>query len=190
MLHLRPEARQDMPSSDDIRAADGYAGRSAKLYAGAFDWADEPGVEASLSVNAAYNAQIAAVSRLCAALGVNRTMGRHALLRLLHFAAQQRMTQFEIAGEMQVTSSNVTFLVDGLEKDGLVQRMPHPTDRRTVYVQLTSEGEALAQIIVPSMARFMARMLDGFSDAEKHQLSNLLDRFRRNAERFDAKALD
>jgi MarR family 2-MHQ and catechol resistance regulon transcriptional repressor len=91
---------------------------------------------------------------------------------------------------MQVTSSNITFLVDGLEKDTLVQRMPHPTDRRTVYVQLTAEGEALAAVIVPSMARFMGCMLDGFSDDEKQQLSSLLDRFRRNAEQFDAKALD
>jgi DNA-binding MarR family transcriptional regulator len=179
-----------MTDSEEIRSREGYATRTAELYARAFDWADEKAIEASLSVNGAYNAQIAALARMQAALGVSRTMGRHALLRLLHFADQNRMTQFEIANEMQVTSSNVTFLVDGLEKDGMVQRLPHPTDRRTVHVQLTPEGEAIAAVIVPSMARFMGRMLAGFSDADKEQLSSLLDRMRRNAEQFDAKALD
>ncbi|HEX5141924.1 MAG TPA: MarR family transcriptional regulator [Dehalococcoidia bacterium] len=178
-----------MPGPRNNRKAS-YAARTARLYAEAFEWADQPGIEASIAVNGAYNAQMAALARLCTALGVNRTMGRHALLRLLHFADQKRMTQFEIAAEMQVTSSNVTFLVDGLEKEGLVQRLPHPSDRRTVYVQLTSEGEALSGIIVPSMARFMAGMLEGFDGAEKQQLVSLLDRLRLNAERFDAKALD
>jgi DNA-binding MarR family transcriptional regulator len=167
-----------------------YAARSADLYAGAFDWADRTAIESALAVNAAYNAQMSALTRLCTALGINRTVGRHALIRLLHFANGHRMTQFEIASEMQVTSSNVTFLVDGLEKEGLVQRLPHPTDRRTVHVRLTPEGEDFAKIIVPSMARFMAAMLDGFNDKEKRVFADLLERFRRNADGFDAKSID
>jgi len=167
-----------------------YAAHSADLYAKVFDWADKTAIEGSLAVNAAFNAQMAALTRLCGALGINRTVGRHALIRLLHFARDHRLTQFEIASEMQVTSSNVTFLVDGLEKEGLVQRLPHPTDRRTVHVQLTPEGEDFAKIIVPSMARFMAAMLDGFDDAEKRLFADLLQRFQHNADAFDAKSID
>jgi DNA-binding MarR family transcriptional regulator len=167
-----------------------YAAHSADLYAQVFDWADRTAIEGALSVNAAFNAQMGALTRLCAALGINRTVGRHALIRLLHFAKGHRLTQFEIASEMQVTSSNVTFLVDGLEKEGLVQRLPHPTDRRTVHVQLTPEGEAFAMIIVPSMARFMAAMLDSFSDEEKRLFADLLERFRHNADAFDAHSID
>lgn len=167
-----------------------YAAHSADLYAAAFEWADRAAIEGALAVNAAYGAQSSALNRLCAALGINRTTGRHALIRLLHFAEGHRLTQFEIASEMQVTSSNVTFLVDGLEKEGLVQRLPHPTDRRTVHVQLTPEGEDFAKIIVPSMARFMAAMLDGFSEDEKRTFAGLLERFRRNAEAFDAASID
>ena len=167
-----------------------YATRSADLYAEAFEWADRSAIESALSVNAAYVAQSGALARLSSALGISRTMGRHALIRLLHFANQHRLTQFEVASEMQVTSSNVTFLVDGLEREGLVQRLPHPTDRRTVYVQLTPEGEAFAQLIVPSMARFMAAMLQGFDEAEKRAFAGLLDRFRRNADAFDPNSID
>jgi DNA-binding MarR family transcriptional regulator len=163
-----------------------YAQKSARYYAGAFDWADEAAIEASIGVNSAYNAQMAALGRLCTALGVGRTVGRHALLRILYFATGHRMTQFEIAAEMQVTSGNVTFLVDGLEKEDLVRRQPHPTDRRTVYVELTPSGEAFAGTLVPSMARFMAAMLKDFSKTEKRQLAALLDRLRRNAEAFES----
>jgi DNA-binding MarR family transcriptional regulator len=133
---------------------------------------------------------MSALGRLCDALGVTRTVGRHALVRLLYFSPEHRLTQVEVAKEMQVTSANVTFLVDGLEKEKLVRRVPSATDRRTVYVELTDAGLVFAERIVPSMARFMARQLAGFSDAEKRQLAELLERLRRNAEAFDASSLD
>jgi DNA-binding MarR family transcriptional regulator len=168
----------------------GYAGRSADRYGAAYDWADTAAIEASLAVNNSYNAQMAALTRLCSSLGINRTIGRHALLRILHFAPSQRLTQFEVAAEMQVSSSNVTFLVDGLEKEGLVRRVPHPTDRRTVYVELSAEGKQFAGRIVPSMARFMSEMLSGFDEQEKQTLAVLLERVRRNAESFDASKIE
>ena len=191
MLHWAEKGRQRSRMTETTGSTETtYAARSAGLYGRAFEWADRTAIESALSVNAAYNAQMGALTRLCAALGINRTVGRHALIRLLHFARGHRLTQFEVASEMQVTSSNVTFLVDGLEKEGLVQRLPHPTDRRTVHVQLTPEGEDFAKIIVPSMARFMAAMLDGFDDGEKRVFADLLERFRRNAEAFDAHSID
>jgi DNA-binding MarR family transcriptional regulator len=167
-----------------------YAARSAQRYGDGYEWADVAAIEASLAINGCYTAQMAALTRLCTALGINRTIGRHALVRILHFAPEQRLTQFEIAAEMQVSSSNVTFLVDGLEKESLVRRVPHPTDRRTVYVQLTDEGMQFAQLLVPSMARFMGEMLSGFDADEKRTLAALLERLRRNAESFDANKVE
>jgi DNA-binding MarR family transcriptional regulator len=112
------------------------------------------------------------------------------LLRILYFAPEKRLTQVEVANEMKVTSANITFLVDGLEKDQLVRRVPSQTDRRTVHVELTEAGGLLAERLVPSMARLMGQLLDGFDDADKRQLSGLLDRLRRNADAFEARSLD
>src|SRR5947207_393140 len=39
-----------------------------------------------------------------------------------------------------VTPRNITTLVDGLEQDDLVQRRPHPSDRRATIVDLTDQG--------------------------------------------------
>ena len=160
------------------------------MYAAAYEWADEAAIEASISANSAHTAQIAALGRLFDALEINRTVGRYALLRILYFSPKNRLTQVEVANEMQVTSANVTFLVDGLEKDQLVLRVPSVTDRRTVNVELTDSGRLLAERIVPSIARFMARLLEGFSEEEKHELSGLLGRLRSNAEAFELRSID
>jgi DNA-binding MarR family transcriptional regulator len=130
------------------------------------------------------------MGRLCDSLGISRTIGRYQLLRILYFKPEHRLTQVEVAGEMQVTSANITFLVDGLEKDQLVRRVPSLTDRRTVYVELTEAGQAFSERIVPSLAHFLAELTEGFTDDEKRQLSQLLDRVRRNAERYHTRSLD
>ena len=143
-----------------------------------------------ISVNLTNSSQLAAMGRLCDSLGVSRTIGRHQLLRILYFTETHRLTQVEVATEMQVTSANVTFLVDGLEKEELVRRVPSVTDRRTVYVELTEEGLAFAERIVPSLAAFMGALLEDFNEDEKLQLALLLDRVRRNAERYDPRPLD
>jgi DNA-binding MarR family transcriptional regulator len=175
---------------DGKDAKDTYAARAARAYATAYDWSDKAAIEACLTVTTTHTAQLAALSRLCDTLGVTRTVGRHALLRILYFSPERRLTQVEVANEMNVTSANITFLVDGLEKAQLVRRVPSQTDRRTVYVELTEAGQLLTERLVPSMARFMARLMDGFSEAEKHQLSGLLGRMRRNAEAFELRSLD
>ena len=47
----------------------------------------------------------------------------------------------ELSEHLMVTPRNVTALVDGLEKEGLVRRTPHPTDRRAILIELTQMGE-------------------------------------------------
>jgi DNA-binding MarR family transcriptional regulator len=50
----------------------------------------------------------------------------------------------DLAGELDVTPRNVTALVDGLEAEGLVRRVPHATDRRVTLVELTCNREKVA----------------------------------------------
>jgi DNA-binding MarR family transcriptional regulator len=46
----------------------------------------------------------------------------------------------ELSRHMMVTGGNVTGIVDPLEKQGLVERMPEPADRRAYRVRLTRAG--------------------------------------------------
>lgn len=55
------------------------------------------------------------------------------------------MSLRDLAGRMCCEASNATSVVDKLEDAGLVQRKPHPHDRRTKLVVLTSSGEQARQ---------------------------------------------
>jgi len=46
---------------------------------------------------------------------------------------------------MSCEPSNATFVIDKLEKQGLVERRAHPTDRRAKHLVLTPEGAALRE---------------------------------------------
>jgi DNA-binding MarR family transcriptional regulator len=50
------------------------------------------------------------------------------------------ITARELASRMSCEPSNVTFVLDRLEQQRLIQRQPHPTDRRAKQIVLTPEG--------------------------------------------------
>lgn len=61
------------------------------------------------------------------------------LLRISR-AEDGRITMSELAAAVSLTTGGVTRLADRLERDGLVQRVACPNDRRVVYLGLTVEG--------------------------------------------------
>ena len=80
-----------------------------------------------------------------------------------------------LGDELGVTRPNVTKLVDGLERGGLVERRPHPTDGRMVHAHLTPEGADMAASALPGRADAIRRMWDALDDDELTQLVGLLD---------------
>jgi DNA-binding MarR family transcriptional regulator len=62
-------------------------------------------------------------------------------LEILGTDGDLRMT--ELAARMGITTGSLTVLVDRLERGGYVARIPHETDRRSIRVSLTPEGERL-----------------------------------------------
>ena len=55
------------------------------------------------------------------------------------------MSMGELAAVLGIDPPNATVLVDDLESQGLVQRRPHPTDRRAKLVEATRKGKELAR---------------------------------------------
>ncbi|MDA3648696.1 MarR family transcriptional regulator [Saccharopolyspora indica] len=51
------------------------------------------------------------------------------------------ITARELAVRMSCEPSNATFVLDRLERQGLIERRPHPTDRRAKQIVLTQDGE-------------------------------------------------
>lgn len=157
-----------------------YGPELARRYAQEYAWSDYLAMEVSLRLNSAYAAQHAALGRFFASKGMEKRESRYSVLRILYFAEAPK-TQNDLRVELNVTSPNVTYLIDGLEREGLVVRVAHPSDRRTGFVELTDKGREIAAALVPGMAEFMAQMARGMTDDEKNSLIALLDKFHRNA---------
>jgi DNA-binding MarR family transcriptional regulator len=151
-------------------------------YQGEYDWADPAAVQLCLRVDAASAAHKSAANRLVQSLGIDRMTDRYSVLRALYFSRDHRLSQAEIGNDIRVNSSNVTYLVDGLEKDSLVRRGGHPSDRRVSLVELTPEGEALCAVLISSMAKLMKALAETFSEEEKLLFNRFLERFRQHAE--------
>jgi DNA-binding MarR family transcriptional regulator len=68
-----------------------------------------------------------------------------ARVRALQRLAVAPRTLSELAEQLAADRPYATLIVDGLEERGLVQRTPHPEDRRAKLVQLTAAGRAAAE---------------------------------------------
>jgi MarR family 2-MHQ and catechol resistance regulon transcriptional repressor len=80
----------------------------------------------------------------------------------------------EVQRKILVSSGGVTYLVDRLVAQGLVERLDCPTDRRARYASLTAKGEELIGRIFPSHAAAVEQAVSGLSAADKRTAIALL----------------
>ena len=133
-------------------------------------------MEIANAINACYNGQRAALGRTYENLGFQKTLGRSSLLHTLYLAGRA-LTHSEIRAELEITQGSVTFLVDGLEKQGLVSRTVDATDRRVVYVELTESGKQVCSSITPAVVDLLGQISSDFTEEEKTQFLDYLYRF-------------
>jgi DNA-binding MarR family transcriptional regulator len=105
------------------------------------------------------------------------TMSRMGVLLVLFFS-QQQLSPSEIGDRLFVTRGNMTGLIEGLVKDGLVQRVSRPNDRRAHDLELTSQGHALVTEYFPHHRRALAKLVTGLTASESLQLAKLLQKLR------------
>lgn len=73
------------------------------------------------------------------------TLSRFGTLEcLLHLGP---LSQNLIGKKILVSDANIVKVIDNLERDGLVKRIAHPSDRRSKLIQLTSPGETLIKLV-------------------------------------------
>ncbi len=79
----------------------------------------------------------------------------------------------ELADDLDSSPRNITGLVDHLERDGLVERVPDPTDRRSVRARLTAEGRALIDRIWEEGMEHQHELVGALSKDDLAQLRHL-----------------
>lgn len=99
--------------------------------------------------------------------------GRLQLLLSLRRSPEHRLSIGDLAGMLDVSPRNITGLVDHLEADGLVHRVPDPADRRGVLAELTPSGqEKMAEIWRDALSA-QTRLTEEFTLEELAQLRHL-----------------
>lgn len=93
-----------------------------------------------------------------------------ARVRALRRLASEPHTLRALAEQLGADPPYVTLIVDDLEQRGLVQRTPHPDDRRAKLVQLTDAGRGAAA----RAAEILDEPPEGLRDASPEDLAALL----------------
>jgi len=82
--------------------------------------------------------------------------------------------QVNIAKRLKIEGPTMTRMLDTLEADGLVERLPDPSDRRTKQLRLTAEGERVLQEIFTIADELRDRLLDGLPAEKIDELNAFL----------------
>jgi DNA-binding MarR family transcriptional regulator len=103
-------------------------------------------------------------------LGVNRT-DLHCLNAIENGGG---LTAGQLASEAGLTTGAVTGVIDRLERAGYARRIPDPTDRRRVRLEVTPEFYARAGEIWGPLAADWKAALASFTDAELERITEFL----------------
>lgn len=82
----------------------------------------------------------------------------------------------EMAEALNLSTPTVSISVRQLEKNGLLERKPHPDDGRAVQLFLTPKGEEVHQRANSFHRRKFEQLLAGLNEDERDTLLNLLER--------------
>jgi DNA-binding MarR family transcriptional regulator len=110
----------------------------------------------------------------------NTTLPRFDLMAQLE-RAPQGMKMNELSRRMMVTGGNITPVTDQLVKEGLVERMSLPHDRRAWLIRLTPTGRTLFKKMAKRHEAWIVAAFDSLNSRELNQLHTLLGQVKQHA---------
>jgi len=105
------------------------------------------------------------------------SFARFELLRLLAFTRHGELPLGKLGARLQVHPTSITSAVDRLEKQGLVERHPHPTDGRTTLAVITDAGRDVVERATKVLNDEVFAAI-GLTERESSQLYKLLEKLR------------
>jgi len=88
--------------------------------------------------------------------------------------AEGPLTPSQVADRVLIPSATVTATLDLLERRGWIRRAPNPDDRRSVLVEITPDGRAVADQMLPGIRGLEKSLLSALTEDERAQLLVLL----------------
>lgn len=123
-----------------------------------------------LFLNLAYTHSVLLSDALKVYSKFNLSVSAVNILLILYFGEGKGHMQQELSNLLLVSRANVTKVIDGMEKRGLVIRSASKEDRRARFIKLTEAGEALANQIIPIQS---GKHIQTTSRLSKNEISTL-----------------
>jgi DNA-binding MarR family transcriptional regulator len=144
-------------------------------------WSAPAAMSATTSIMRAHQIILARVDE--ALRSFDLTFARFEALVLLAFSRQGALPLGKMGDRLMLHPTSVTNIIDRLERQGLVERTAHPTDRRTTLATITDDGRRVVDKATEAVSatRFGMAALD---DDELDQITALLRTVRIDAGDF------
>jgi DNA-binding MarR family transcriptional regulator len=146
-------------------------------------WGEEPArpMAAVTSIMRAQQVLLARLNDMLRPLGL--TFPRYEALMLLSFTRTGALPLGKIGERLQVHRTSVTNIVDKLEADGFVRRVPHAEDRRATLAEITDAGRETAARATEAL-NAAAFGIDALGNDEQEAVTALLRALRVDAGDF------
>lgn len=96
-------------------------------------------------------------------------------LRMLSTVSEAgKIRMKELAAKLDIQARTVTDFVDALEKDGLLIRIPDPTDRRATLIQLTELAQSYLSKALEQQAVIAEQLIQNLTAEQRKELLELL----------------
>jgi DNA-binding MarR family transcriptional regulator len=88
--------------------------------------------------------------------------------------AGEPLTPSQVSDRVLVASATMTATLDLLERRGWIRRIPNPDDRRSVLIEITSDGRAITDQLLPGIRALERSVLSVLTPGERAGLLELL----------------
>ena len=88
--------------------------------------------------------------------------------------AGETTRQRDLAAALGITAASASSLVDRLVRDGYVQRVPHPSDRRSVAIETTAKTDEEVRSTLGGMHRRMLAAVEELTPAQREAVAIFL----------------
>jgi DNA-binding MarR family transcriptional regulator len=117
------------------------------------------------------------------------TFARYEVLTWLATDPESSLTLSWISKTLRIPPATVTNIIDRLEDERLVRRVPHPSDARTTLAVITRRGRKVATDVTRDLNSNVYERV-GLSEKKRSQLLDLLAELRASGNEFDVEHSD
>jgi DNA-binding MarR family transcriptional regulator len=114
----------------------------------------------------------------------NLTFARYEVLAWLATDPESSLTLSWISNTLRIPPATLTNIIDRLEAEELVRRVPHPSDARTTLAVITSRGRKVANAATEDLNANVYEPLD-LSEKDRSRLVDMLAELRASSHEFD-----